>query len=356
MALFTKPSQDFIEDIKMVTKKKHILINVYFELTYKCNLNCRHCYIVENRKKRELEYKEVCSILDQIRDTGCIFICFTGGEIFVRDDILDILSYARTKGLLIRIFTNGTLITPTIANRLKKLAPSSIAITLYGASEKSYKEFTGISGAYNRVIKGIRLLVKRGIRVNLHIVIVKNNVDELSQLQDLARSLGAHSVQYGAFMFSKANGSLEPLKCELPLDLTPNLILKYALRHYSRSEALSMLKKKSGPHFSDCTAGSCSCAISPYAEVYPCLLFKGGGISWPNLRKENLLRIWQNPIFNKLRDIDLAHFVECKNCNLKNYCTLCYAEYYKSNYNKQEPNYCRLAAFNKMLFDQLNKK
>ena len=85
--------------------------------TFRCNLNCRHCYVnlpANDRavKRQELTYGEVCDIVDQVVDEGCLSVLFTGGEVFVRADFLAILKHPKEKGLMVSIFTNGTLITP----------------------------------------------------------------------------------------------------------------------------------------------------------------------------------------------------------------------------------------------------
>ena len=77
-----------------------------FELTHRCNLRCQHCYIVRNNKKAELTYKEICRVIDEVRKEGCLWLCLTGGEPLLREDFLDIYSYAYKKGFIITIFTN----------------------------------------------------------------------------------------------------------------------------------------------------------------------------------------------------------------------------------------------------------
>lgn len=83
----------------------------------------------------ELTYKEHCRILDEVSAAGCLQVCFTGGEMFIRKDFLDIYTYAKRKGMLVTLFTNGTLSTPQITDYLVNWRPFSIEITLYGHSK-----------------------------------------------------------------------------------------------------------------------------------------------------------------------------------------------------------------------------
>src|SRR6058998_2074459 len=105
------------------------IVNAQIELTYGCNLHCVHCYTdCYNRPdliKRELSYAEVTRILDQLAAEGCLWVCFTGGEIFMRKDFLDIYAYAKQKGFLITLFTNGTLFTEALADYLRNIHHSA---------------------------------------------------------------------------------------------------------------------------------------------------------------------------------------------------------------------------------------
>ena len=80
------------------------------EITRRCNNRCVHCYnnlLINDQAVRnsELSYDEHCRILDEITAAGCLWLLFTGGEIFVRRDFLDIYAYAKQKGLLITLFS-----------------------------------------------------------------------------------------------------------------------------------------------------------------------------------------------------------------------------------------------------------
>src|ERR1035437_1714272 len=102
------------------------------------DLAAKHC---------ELTYEEHCRILDEVAEAGCLWLLFTGGEIFARKDFLEIYTYAKKQGFLITLFTNGNLITPQIADYLVEWRPFSIEITLYGATRETYEALTGVRGS-----------------------------------------------------------------------------------------------------------------------------------------------------------------------------------------------------------------
>jgi MoaA/NifB/PqqE/SkfB family radical SAM enzyme len=101
-------------------------------------------------RRTELSYEEHCRILDEIADAGCLWLLYSGGEIFARGDFLEIYTYAKKKGLLITLFTNGTMITPKIADYLLEWRPFSIEVTLYGHTKGTYERLTGIPGSYEK--------------------------------------------------------------------------------------------------------------------------------------------------------------------------------------------------------------
>src|SRR5512136_1913542 len=112
---------DFSLNFERRISGQRIPISGAIEVTRRCPLSCVHCYNnipirEQEARSKELTYEEHCRILDGITEAGCLWVLFTGGEIFVRKDFLNIYAYAKQKGLLITLFTNGVLITPEIAD------------------------------------------------------------------------------------------------------------------------------------------------------------------------------------------------------------------------------------------------
>ena len=100
---------------------RRVPLNGTIEVTRRCPLTCLHCYnnLPMNdgeARGRELDYDEHCRLLDELADAGCLWLLYTGGEIFARRDFLDIYTYAKKKGFIITLFTNGTLVTERIAD------------------------------------------------------------------------------------------------------------------------------------------------------------------------------------------------------------------------------------------------
>ena len=161
------------------------------EVTQRCNNQCVHCYNnlpVGDRyaRDRELTPAEFRRIIDEIAAAGCLWLLLTGGEPFVRHDFLEIYAYAKHRGLLITLFTNGTLITPEIADYLAHFPPFAIEITLYGRTQRTYESITGIPGSYERCLNGIQLLMDHNLPLKLKTMVTTRNRHEIEDMKRFA--------------------------------------------------------------------------------------------------------------------------------------------------------------------------
>ena len=159
----TLPYVDFSSRVHNRSVARRVPVNGTIEVTRRCPLRCLHCYNnlpVGDREARsnELTYEEHCRILDEISEAGCLWLLYTGGEIFARDDFLEIYTYAKKKGLIITLFTNGTLIDEHVADTLAEWRPFSIEISIYGRTKETFERITGVPGSYERCMRGIHLL------------------------------------------------------------------------------------------------------------------------------------------------------------------------------------------------------
>lgn len=111
---------DFATDKRTIWEQNHQLYSVIFEITPKCNFNCVHCYLHDHHASGELSYDEIIEIIDILYEKEVLFLTFTGGDIFTRKDFLDIYLYAKKKGFIIELYTNGALINDQIISTFKK--------------------------------------------------------------------------------------------------------------------------------------------------------------------------------------------------------------------------------------------
>ena len=213
--------KDFSLNVHTQAAHTRTVVNSQIELTYGCNLHCVHCYTdCYNRPdliKQEMSCEEVTRILDQLAAEGCLWVCFTGGEIFMRKDFLDIYAYAKQKGFLITLFSNGTLFTEAIADYLKEHPPFSIEISCHGATEETFDRITQVNGSFQRFLKGIRLLVERGLPIKIKTKAMTVNKHELDQIKAFVEGLGTQ-FRMNTAIYPRLNGDLTPATYRLSPD------------------------------------------------------------------------------------------------------------------------------------------
>ena len=165
-----------------------------WELTCRCNLKCVMCYTdcfnTPAQIRQELTTEEVIRILDELQEAGCVELTFTGGEPLARPDFMTIYEAAHRRGFFVTIFTNGTLITPSIADRWAEARPQSVEISLHGLSSAVFDGVTQVPGSLDRCRQGIALLMARRIPVVLKTVGLTMNWTEVLAVKQFADSLG----------------------------------------------------------------------------------------------------------------------------------------------------------------------
>ena len=174
-------------------------ISASFELTCRCNLKCKMCYVAEaadNKKARERELSagQWIKLAEMAREAGVLYLTLTGGEVFLRKDFKEIYHALTSMGFLIQIYTNGTLITPEIAKWLGKTPPLLVSYTVYGDSPETYERICGVREGYERVRNSIKLLHDEGVNFEIKTTAVHGNWREFNEIATLAKEYG---VIYG---------------------------------------------------------------------------------------------------------------------------------------------------------------
>ena len=299
------------------------------EVTYRCNNKCVHCYNNlplhdKEARRKELTYEEHCRILDQIAESGCLWLLFTGGEIFVRKDFLDIYAYAKQKGFLVTLFTNGTLITSEIADYLMQLRPFNIEITLYGHTQKTYEQVTGVRGSFAKCMRGIRLLAERKLPLKLKTMAISSNKHELWDMKRFVEDELGLEFKFDAIINPRCDFSLRPLDERL----SPEEVVKIDLQDPKRVDELRKLIKRNIEFFDiertgqavwQCGSGLTAFAIDPSGLLRMCIFFQNDGY---DLVKGNFTEGWDQFLYN-LRQTKISKETKCTGCAVRNMCGSC---------------------------------
>lgn len=172
---------------------------VFWNITYKCNLRCEHCYISAGPdvERPELSEEEVVRVAREIADLGIPLVVFTGGEpLASRKFWLAAEELAGRRLPKLSLSTNGTLINPEVAGKLKKLGFSYVGISIDSLDPKVHDKFRGMEGAWAKAVEGVKASVEAGIPTGLRYTVTRWNIDEAPEVVDFAAKLGASRVSY----------------------------------------------------------------------------------------------------------------------------------------------------------------
>src|SRR5437660_1665679 len=181
----------------------------WLDLLIPCNLRCRHCYL-DFSKTDILPLPKAVNILDQLADHGTVELVLTGGEIFLRKDLLDIVAHAEARGFLFSLYTNGNFIDQKMADKIAEFAIHKVQISVYGTTAAIHEAITKKPGTFDKSIKAARLLIERGIRVRLQCHIQQDNYEDAFRFPEFANSLGAE-YRFDTKLVPNRNGSNDPL-------------------------------------------------------------------------------------------------------------------------------------------------
>lgn len=199
-------------------------LSCQWELTCRCNLHCVMCYTdcfnQPEKIREELTSPEILRIMDELADAGCLELCLTGGEPLARPDFFDLYEHAITSGFLVTLFTNGTLITEAVADRLATLPPHRIEISLHGLTGQSFETITQGRGSYQRCLHAIQVLIERRVPLVLKTTAMTLNRLEILDIKRYVQGLGSIGYKLGEEMRPALDGSGEPFR----FGLTPEAV------------------------------------------------------------------------------------------------------------------------------------
>jgi len=344
---------------------------VFWSVTHRCNLNCTHCYVYQDSPKKEMTYDEACTIIDQLSEAKNFILVFFGGEALLRQDIFDLMRYASEKNVQAALASNGTLITEEVAKKLKDVGVGYVQVSIDGLKDV-HEQIRGI-GTFEKAISAIEICLNEGLYTCIGTTITQQNVHQIYDLVELAKSLKVQKFEIIDFVPSgkashQAHVTLSPLQIEkfgavicdiwqklmgenYPLTLSyknpvfarilsqrfPDVITapffkgifsKEAITYFNFSERLrkGVFGKQSpfSPVITGCECGVFTMHIKANGDVTPCPLnptFLG------NVKNHHIQTIWQkSPILNQYRS--LKYEGQCGKCLYKTVCGGCRAKVY----------------------------
>lgn len=326
------------EEVKdwFINNKKLYFASI--ELTQNCNFSCKHCYCSEKYSKN-MPLENYINIIDKLHSAGCLFLHFTGGEIFTNKYFKDIYVYAKKKGFIIDLLTNGSLLNNELIELFKKLPPNNIAITIYGVNESDYLNFTGNGDNFNKTIKALELLKQNNIHFVLRTVATKTLRNSLlsGEFEKLAKRFDT-TFKYDTIVFPKTSGDTTPLNESMTVDEIIELETKTDLRKDAWEKEI-----KSSKEFKwSCYGGVSSIAIDFRGDAFVCGLYRKNPIS---VIKNDMKVVLEHLKLIHEEHVKIVENNECNHCDKRTICKWCpaYSFIYNNDDNEKINFFCDLA-------------
>lgn len=334
---------EFSADLHHRQAGERIPLQVSIEVTRRCPLECLHCYnnlpmADIDAKQRELTKEEHFRVLDELVEMGCFWILYTGGEIFARKDFLEIYTYAKKKGFLITLFTNGTIINEQIADYLAEWPPFAIEITLYGRTRETYEALTAIPGSYDRCLRGIKLLKERRLPLKLKTVATTVNKHEVLAMRQFAEEELGVEFKMDGQINPRIDCSQSPLAVRLaPEDVVAlDMSTQRAVEEYRRLAKRDLenppnMALSNSVYF--CGGGMNSLAINALGEIGICIISQQETFS---IRGKSLQQVWEESLL-KLRMRERTRLTKCVQCRIQSLCGMCPANGELASGDRESP-------------------
>jgi len=335
------PYKLFSDKVHDLKDSERIPLSGSFELTYRCNLSCVHCLTACNwHKEKELNKEEIFRIVDEFVEAGCLWLLFTGGEPLLREDFLDIYTYVKKKGVFITLFTNGTLITPEIADYFAKWKPFSIEITLHSMNKEIFESVTRVPGSFEKCMQGIKLLSERRIPFEVKTMVMTLNKNEVEGVSRYAELLGIN-YRFCSNIEPKIDASKEPLQFRISPKESVGLDNYFKKQRTAYEKNCKNIIPRDRDRLYACTGGSFSFHIDPYGRLMPCSMLPD--IS-ADLRKAPFALIWPG-LYEEMKRRQPSHNFRCRGCKIWGVCEACPAIFLREMGEEERVSefYCEIA-------------
>jgi radical SAM protein with 4Fe4S-binding SPASM domain len=313
------------------TVQRHLPWSVHVDLTYRCNERCIHCYL-DHEDHGEMKTQEIKNVMEQLAESGTLFLTLSGGEIFLRADLFELLEFARSLHFDISLKTNALLIDAERARKLRELSVRKIQISIYSAEAEVHDAITKVRGSLERTLAAIRFLQVEGLKVKIACPLMKQNLMAYRNVQALAAELGVPYVldmtitpkmdgDMGLLQLRSSTKELLPILQDATLNPRACSTDSSDAVSFSTGSATSSGIESQAYDDIPCSAGHNSCYISPYGDVFPCVQMP---VATGNLRTQSFEDIWfRSAEMNRVREVRESQLPVCSQCSIRKYCERC---------------------------------
>ncbi len=316
------------ENIKARLGGQRVPLSVTVGLTDRCNLWCVHCFVHDPARDQELRARELTTeqwidLFDRLAEAGCFWMTMTGGEILLRPDFADLYRHAKQRGFLLSLLTNGTLLTPELVALLAEWYPLVVEITLYGLTRETYEAVTGVAGAYDRCLRGVRMFLEARVPLRLKTIAMVPTRHEVRAMYQFAAELGVE-FRHDGVLFQTFHG-----KDIRDLRLPPEELVALDFANPKAAPDLRRLDDRyrdlveKAPHdFQEylytCGGGLRSFYVDPYGGMSLCQMTRPAVY---DLVSGTVEEGWE--VLGELRQRRVSKDFACLHCHLAGICQRC---------------------------------
>lgn len=309
--------QDFDDELRAVCEQNNTLEHAYFELTYRCNARCIHCYEEHCASSAgELTFEEVCRALDELRSMNTMQVTFTGGEVSMRRDFIDICRYATQLGFVVHVYTNGSGFSNDELEALAAMDLGSVSVSLYAPDAASHDAITRLPGSFGRAHATLAFFKRLGVRTCVKTILLSKTLPGMRELIDLVAAEG-HELELSLQVLASQTGAYDADALRVhDVDELADII-----RYEQKTMGRETPSIRPGTRKHVCGVGR-SLNITPIGDITPCNV-----LTMPvgNVRKACIEQVWhRSRELAVLRCLHRNHLCsKCRSCDLFDYCLYC---------------------------------
>ncbi len=353
-----------------------------FELTPRCNFDCKMCYVhltkgQQTERGRELSADQWLSLGETAAKNGLLMLLLTGGEPLLRPDFIEIFEGLKKLGIMISINTNGSLLDDDMLSYFKHNPPYKFNISLYGASEETYERLCGNGAGFRKTVHALKTLKEYGITAKVNLSVTQYNASDVEGIYAIADDIGLH-VQAASYMFPPMRRSHDMIGCGDRFTSDESAEMKFRLNLLRMDDERFMelgksmidgirvlseddecldvptVEEQSPSEHIRCRAGLCTFWLTWDGRMLPC-----GMMETPSC---SVLELGFSEAWKRTHEATKSIFMppKCTSCDKRSACDVCGASVYTETgaFDGEPPKYiCNLTEkYMKLVLDEYNRR